>query len=382
MPILKRKTQVALALESVEGTAETLTDADAGMLVYDPDFSTDFSRFERDPARDTLSKLASVMGRRLGSISWRTELKGSGDVTVEPAFDAALKASGFAVLPVSSVAIGAVTGGPFVAGEKITNGSGFEGFVQGSVEDGDASFFFVTTAGTLGNGDTVTGGSSGATATTSGAPTDDQGFSYHPVSAGVPSATVAIYQDGLKKQLIGARGTVVVSNVSGEPSFLEFSFTGVYDAVTDEPMLSPTYEPTIPPVFLSVDFYVQGGSGCFASLSIDVANTLTPRDCARADGGAISVFVTDRNPAGSIDPEMELVADNDFYGKLADGTPASLSASWGDVPGNTILLSGPYVIEGDVGDGERDGIAVADLALEFRTPGVDTGDDELFIAVI
>ncbi len=382
MPILKRKTQVALALEAIEGTAETLTDADATMLVYDPDFSTDFSRFERDPARDTLSKLASVMGRKLASISWRTELKGSGDVTVSPSWGRALRACGFEEASVSSVAIGAVTGGPFVAGEKITTPGGFEGFVQGSVADGDALLRYIATTGDIANAEVITGGLSGATATASAGPSADQGFSYRPISAGVPSATVAIYQEGLKKQLVGARGTVTVANVNGEPSFLEFNFTGVYDAVTDEALLSPVYEPTIPPVFLDVKVNATGGSGCFANLGIDLGTTVTPRDCAKAANGAISVFITDRNPVGTVDPEMELVADRDFYGMLESGSPSSLYAEWGEVAGNTIILSGPYVIASDVGDGERDGIAVADLALEFRTPGVDTGDDELFIAMV
>jgi len=384
MTLLKRLSQVAVEIESVEGTAETLVAADATQLVYGPTYTPDIGRFNRDPARAYLSKLDAVIGNQMARIAWRTELKGSGVVGTEPAWSDALEACGFQKLAVSLITIGAVAGGPFTPGESLLGGtSAATGIVLGEIENGDAAVRMYSTTGTWESAETITGGTSGASATTSSTETTDQGFVYIPDSSSPASVTVALFQNGLKKMIHGARGNVRVACVGGEPAFLDFDFQGVYNAPTDTALLAPTYETTVPPAFLSVDLaLLDYTAACFGSLDVDMSNTLTPRECASLAKGVSSVFITDRDPGGAIDPEMALVATHDFYGSLVAGTTGYLACELGSVAGNVIVIAAPRVQYANVGDGDRGGIAVASLDLEFKGSGINAGDDEIQLAMI
>jgi len=383
MTLLKRISQIAVELESVEGTAETLVDADATMLCYAPTYTPDVGRFNRDPARSSLSRLDAVIGRQMARLAWRTELKGSGAVGTAPAWADAITACGFQELAVSTLPIGTVTSGPFTPGETVTGGtSSATATVVGETEHGDSVIRVINVSGTFDvGGETITGGSSGASTPTSAGVTTDQGFCYIPDSTTPSSATVARYMNGMRQMIHGARGNVRVACVGGEPAFLDFDFLGVYNAPTDTAVLSPTYETTVPPAFLSVGFMVQDYSPCFGALDVDMANVLTPRECASQSTGVISTFITDRDPGGSIDPEMALVATHDFYGKFIAGTTGYLASEWGSSAGNTIVVAAPRVQYANVGDGDRGGLALATLDLEFKST-LAGGDDEIQIAMV
>ena len=70
------------------------------------------------------------------------------------------------------VGIGEITGGPFEDGETINSSGGASGSVRGDTADGADDLVFVPASGTIGNGETLTGSLSGATATTTGSATD------------------------------------------------------------------------------------------------------------------------------------------------------------------------------------------------------------------
>lgn len=383
--ILARKAQVAGAIEAVEGTEEALAGTDV-VLAYDVAFSPDVGTFKREPARATLSPLASIRGIKLGSLSFRVELKGSGSVATAPNYDAFLRACGFARTAVSTVAIGAVAGGPFFAGETITAPSGSVGRVVGDVQNGDAVLRFVPISGPgfhSAGAELVTGGTSGATATTSALPTAAQGFEYLPASSAVPSLTIGAYMDGLRHTLVGARGTVQVQTTAGEPAFLAFSFQGVYLETVDEALLSPTYDATIPPTFLGVGFVMDDAyAPCFVALGVDVGNVLEPRRCASATNGAVSVWITGRSPTATIDPELDLVANFDFYGKARSGDLGRFACEFGSTAGNVVTIASPRVQIDSIAPGDRNGIAIGTITFAMSTSSVDAGDDELQIGIL
>ena len=89
---------------------------------------------------------------------------------------------------------------------------------------------------------------------------------YAPISTSIPSVTIALYRDGVKKQIRGARGSVKYSGKDGEPGMLEFTFQGVYDGVSDVSLLTGSgIETTLPPALLSAVFSVQGFAAKIAS---------------------------------------------------------------------------------------------------------------------
>lgn len=381
MSLRNRVAAIGLAIESTEGTEETLANANAVPVLYDPSYTPDIGRFERDPARNTFSKLPPVIGRLLGTIAWRTEIAGGTSITSAPPWAAALKACGFAEYAVKTQSIGTVTG-TFRAGEKITDAGTFEGRIVKSPSGGTLTYIAIT--GALADATEITGAVSGATVTTSAAATSDQGFAYVPITDSVPSVTVGRYLDGKVKKILGARGNVGINLVGGQPGFFDFSFLGGYVDWDDATVLSPSVSglPTAP-TFRGVTFALGTGTArCFTTFDIDMGNELTPRDCALQESLVASVLLTNRNPTGSYDPESELPSVDDYAAALIAGTQLALEIEWGSVAGNTIVIASPTAVIDDLAEGDRSGIALAQTGLRFCTQDLSSGDDELLIAVI
>ncbi len=275
MPVLTRQAQIALRVETTEGTAAAPTATHARMLAYDLSFDPDIELFKRDPARAFLTPIKSVVGKKGGTCGWRTELKGSGTVGTRPAWDAALRCCGFTSNSVSASS-GTVTG-TFEPGETITGASG-TGRIVGEITASPIRYVLVT--GTFNSTDVVTGGVSGATGTLTAAAIASQGFEYRPTSDSPPSGTLDRYEDGLMKRLLGTRGNVTIEGNAGEPVFLNFAFDGVYDAVTDVSLLTVTYESTVPPVLLDAGASVSGFTMTWTQLNL-------AGDGAGGDGGLL-----------------------------------------------------------------------------------------------
>ena len=384
-PQLTRNAQIALKTETTEGTAEVLSASHAGMTVYSPTYSADIARQTRKPARGTLSKLAAVTGRQSAQIAFGVDLAGSGSVATAPSWASALKSCGFVQAAVSSIAIGAITGTQFVACERITGGtSGAIGRVVGEITATPVKY--VPISGTFQSGEVITGSVSGSTATTSGTPTAAQGFEYLHDSSSPPSATIELRQDGMKYPIFGARGTVKIDAKSQDGSAMRanFEFSGVYDDPEAAALFTGvSYETVVPPSFKGVYANLHGNSllssAVFSNFSYDAGNTLTPRESARSDAGILSYFIGDRNPTGSIDPEM--TSDIDVFATMKNGTTGRLALKVGSTAGNIVSISAPYVQFAKVGLQDRGGLVVSGLELDFTSPN-PTGDDEIQIAVL
>jgi hypothetical protein len=80
---LAKAKQLALAIESVPGTAATLSGSDViDALEVDFEFTQDF--LERQPAGGSLSKGVQPPGQSSGRITARLDAKGSGSVGTAP----------------------------------------------------------------------------------------------------------------------------------------------------------------------------------------------------------------------------------------------------------------------------------------------------------
>lgn len=205
---------------------------------------------------------------------------------------------------------------------------------------------------------------------------------YAPVSAlaSVPTLTVAIYQDGVKKTLKGARGNVKYDAVDGQPSMFEFTFIGIYEAVTDVALLTPSgVETTVPIATLTAQFSVQSFAAFVSKISFDMGNTLTPRSDINTASGYISTLLTARTPKGTFDPELELVATHDWYGRMLAGTTGVLTWRHTGTAGNICIFNIPVCQYVKVNDGDRDGISIAPIEF-LMVRSAAAGNDELTIA--
>lgn len=205
---------------------------------------------------------------------------------------------------------------------------------------------------------------------------------YTPTSAlsNIPTLSIAIYKDGLRKALKGCRGNVKYSAKAGEPGMFEFEFTGVYDGTTDVAIITPSgVETTVPVSLLSATFSIASFSAFVSQIDFDMGNTLAPRGDINQASGYISTLLTKRNPKGSFDPEDELVATHDFYGRWLAGTTGALTWKHQGSAGNITTFTVPACQYMKLDEGDRDGIAVlnADYLMARNSTG---GDDELSIA--
>lgn len=198
--------------------------------------------------------------------------------------------------------------------------------------------------------------------------------------ANVPSISVGLYRDGLRKLLRGARGNVKYVAKNGEPGMWEFEFLGVYDGVSDVAMITPSgVETTVPVPLLTAQFSVAAFSAFCSQVSFDMGNTLAPRADINKAEGYISTIITQRDAKGSFDPEDELVANHDFYGRWVANTTGALTWRHTGSAGNICIFNAPACQYVKVTETERNGIATmgADFAL-VRSAAV--GNDEISIA--
>ena len=383
MSLKTRLSQVAAKIESAEGTAETLTASEATLLPYDPSFAADIAKFARTPARSVYTPLDKVTGRQLASLGVRTELKGSGDVTTAPAWGVWAQLCGMTESVVKTVAIGAVSGGPFLPGELVSNGSDV-GRVVGAVA-ATPLYYVLVSGSAFANTDNLTGATSGATATCSADSLDDKGFEYLTRSGGEVSGTVALFRDGRRKLMVGARGNAQVTGVLGEPLFLTLAMQGVYGSVADVALLaSIAYESVVPPSFLGVDVTVQGYAAKLRNLSIDLGNELTPDEYVGSDApkGAKSVLIIGRTPTATMDPQAVLVATHDFWGKVVSGAGGYLYTQVGSSAGNTIKVAAPRVQYDTVAEQENAGVEVDAVNMSLTTNDLAATDNALQLAMV
>lgn len=205
---------------------------------------------------------------------------------------------------------------------------------------------------------------------------------YTPESAlaNIPTMTIAAYRDGLRKLMKGARGNLKYTGKGGEPGMLEFEFIGVDVDVTDVALPTPSgVEATVPFPLLSAAFSVAGFSALISQIQFDLANVLQRRGDINQASGFISTLLTSREPKGSFDPEDELVADHDFYGRWKANTTGVVTWKHGLTAGNIVTFSIPKAQYIKIAEGDRGGIATlaADFVMQRNTTG---GDNELSIA--
>jgi hypothetical protein len=246
--------------------------------------------------------------------------------------------------------------------------------------DGTTTLYFVSLSGVFQDAETITGETSGASATASSDP-QETGKELKPLTdpAGVPSLTMATYEDGVKKVLKGARGKVKFNFRVGEPVVLEFDFSGAYLSIQDAGLLSSvSHELTKPPVFLNAYLWIDNLQARLSELEIDWANVLGVRDDVNEQAGILSYVISDRKPVGSFNPEMVSVSNHDFFGKWLNGDEMVLNFQVGDASGNKFWFYAPKVQYSKIADEDREGIASARASFSLNGT-LEPGDDELTI---
>ena len=181
-------------------------------------------------------------------------------------------------------------------------------------------------------------------------------------SSNTSTSTVAIYQDGIRKQIAGAMGNLSIPFTVGEPIMANVDFNGKYSATSDQALLAPTYLTTDPPRVASATITLDGSALNFKSGTINIENDVVLRPDDTDDTGFIAAAITQQRITIEIDPEATLVATRDDYGDLLANNVGDFSLTVGS-GGNQIVTTVPNCQKIDVQDGDRDGVMTHPLTL-------------------
>jgi len=197
---------------------------------------------------------------------------------------------------------------------------------------------------------------------------------YKPVSESIESATIYYYQDGKRKTLTGCRGTVSFNLTAGDYGKASFTFTGHVGSDTDQSLPTGTFDATLPEGLIGLSFVLGGYAAEINSLEFALNNEVsTPSSISSADGFG-EIRIAGRDVAGSVDPEDELIATEDYIADWkADSTKALDTSVIGGTAGNRYQITMPAVAYRDIGPGDRDGIRTLDISFGA---GISSGDDE------
>ncbi len=241
--------------------------------------------------------------------------------------------------------------------------------------------------------------------------TKPTGTEYDPISTGFESVTIHMFFDGILHRMTASRGTFNVEGTGGELANFNFEFTGNFEVVTDVAIPSAIFETQIPvqvelaelvvnqdvdatapavqvpaaDVFPVCDTYEDQINGsinslCAASFNFDLANDVVIRECINEADAFKGVIITGREPVGSIDPELELVATHDFWGILSTADVLGWHVKVGTLRGNIVRFDSDSVQYNGLSYADRDGLRVLEVDLRFSGSAPAFEDDEIRIA--
>jgi len=166
-----------------------------------------------------------------------------------------------------------------------------------------------------------------------------QTYRYDPITSGEKWSTFKVYWDQVFHTLTDCQANVKFSGEIGKPMVVEATVHGLWVALADLALVTPTgLHTTKAPVLKGAKFTLGGDYVPISKFEFDMANPIYPLPDPNIADGVSSFKITDRNPVGSFDPEMTLVAKKDYETLLKNGTTGILSCVLDGGTGNKITL--------------------------------------------
>jgi hypothetical protein len=380
-PLLNRQTQFLAEIEAAPGTAETLVAADGGIRLVDGSaFENQIELEDRNLVTSSLSNVGSLVSTKAGAMTIISELNTSDTITSALEYADTLKACALDVIAASKITIGAVTGSGYVSGETVTGGtSSATAIVAAPTVDGDTTLYIYSITGTLQSGEVLTGGTSGSTATTSST-ASSHGFVAVPISDSQITNTIELQKDGYAWSLIGAMANMEIAAENAKRGLITFGYTGVKGTWGDKAFTSGiTYNSENPPKFENARVKIGSYSPVLTSFTFNLNNEVVLRpDANAAANGFIAAYIPKRKPTISITTEFALAANYDYFAKLIGEDLIAVQLRVGSVAGKQIWLSANKAQITGLSVGDNDGIVSLDVEMELT--GVNNNEFTILFA--
>jgi hypothetical protein len=389
MALSQRKRVILVKPEATYGTDPTPAAADAVLCSNLNITPLEGSSVERDFIRPYFGTSGSIRVENFVSMTFDTEIAGSGTAATAPEWGTLLKASNFS----ETVTAAAITGTGQVGGSttsiKLADAAS-------AVDDFYTGMTITLTAGT-GNGQvgeivSYVGSTKIATIAKAWAVAPDAtseysigaNVMYTPNSdfgTGTANTSVAIYfnLDGVRHILLGARGTPSFDLSAKVIPKISWKFTGLMGTITDQTLPTADFTGWQTPVTVSTanttDFNLHSfNAAVYQSLKIDIANEVKYRQLV----GSEWVMIGDRKPMGSISIEAMTVATKDWWTAAKTAATGAFCIKHGQTAGNIVGFTGSKVQVSNPKYSDSDGVAMLDMDLAF-IPYSSAGNDEIRI---
>lgn len=191
------------------------------------------------------------------------------------------------------------------------------------------------------------------------------------------SITIAVYEDGIVKKLVGAMGSWKFDAEDGHVPYFEFDFKGVWASPADATMFTPQFSAVIPPRFTAATLTIGAYTPTCSKISLDYGNKVELREDVTNVTGFISAIIVDRVPKGQLDPEATTIATYDAFGIFTAGTTAALTCTYGS-SGTGLTIASPALQYSGIKEGDRNGKVTHNLDFMVLQNG-SSPDDELTI---
>lgn len=181
----------------------------------------------------------------------------------------------------------------------------------------------------------------------------------------VKTLTLGVWNDGKYKVVKGCMGNFKIIAPSGKLAVIEWEFTGIYVPETDASIVAPTYPTASALRHANSTSTWNSVALCYSTITFDAGNTVTPLECAAADGYGMAI-VTDRNSKVTADPESKLVATQDRHAAMLAMTEAALTYDIDGPTNSVITIAAPKAQIVKNTEADRNGIVVDQIEWQLN----------------
>lgn len=196
----------------------------------------------------------------------------------------------------------------------------------------------------------------------------------------VKTLTIGVYEDGKFKSLAGAVGTGQMVFPTGRMAYIDWTFTGVWQDVTDTSIIAPTYPTDLPLRAANGTVTYASVAQKVESLTIDFGNEVVMREDPAKEAGYVSALVTNRQPVITANPEAQLVATEDTYGDWTSQSEGAFAYTLSGPSSSSIAISAPKAQIFNAQEGDRNRLQTNDITWNCNKNG-GTNDQELSITI-
>jgi hypothetical protein len=208
---------------------------------------------------------------------------------------------------------------------------------------------------------------------------------YSPLTSAQKTISIWCHYEGILHKLTGCMGSFTINAEAGQIATINWNFMGVYNAPVATSVPTDSVVSTLaPPLVESCSFLIGGTASTVfvpGSISLELANSVIPRADANSAKGFNSMYITGRSASINFSPEAVPEASHPFWADFAGATGKAVSLNIGSTAGNQVLIAIPNMQISNLQYSDRDGIRIYEVS-GAATTATATGNNEFTLKFV